>query len=131
LLWERELLQAALPRKSEFAKLNQIRVGRNGRQNVQNIVGETIHGMARLQSEVEHCLSRIKQQECVGRKVSVSNERESNESAMKRDAIMKKADAPKKSVVIAKERVPKNENMKESVPLKKGSKGSKGGGQKE
>jgi hypothetical protein len=54
----------------------------------------------------------------VGRKVSVSNERESNESMMKRDAIEKKADAPKKRVV------------KERVPSKKGSKGSKGKGEK-
>jgi hypothetical protein len=32
------------------------------------------------------------------------------------DAIKKKAGAPKKSVVTAKECIPKNENMKESVP---------------
>jgi hypothetical protein len=62
----------------------------------------------------KHC--RIKQQERVGRKVSASNEHESNQSTMKRDAIKKKAGARKKSVVTAKECIPKNENMKESVP---------------
>jgi hypothetical protein len=73
---------------------------------------------------------RIEQQECVGRKVSVSNKHESNESneskesTMERDSSIKeKADAPKKRVVTAKEQVLKNKNVEEPVPSKKGSKG--------
>jgi hypothetical protein len=50
---------------------------------------------------------RIEQQECVGRKVSVSNEHESTEST----------DTSKKRVVKAKVKVPKNENLKGSDPV--------------
>ena len=50
---------------------------------------------------------RIEQQECVGRKVSASNEHESNES---------NADAPKKRAVTVKVEVPKSENTKGSHP---------------
>jgi hypothetical protein len=88
---------------------------------------------------------RIEQQECVGRKVSVSNEHESNESnesTMKRDLIKEKNDAPKKRVVtwnertqmtgnVTKEPVPKTENVEEAVPQREISKGLKVKGQKE
>jgi hypothetical protein len=52
---------------------------------------------------------RIEQQECVGRKVSVSSEHESTEST----------DASKKRDVTAKEKVPKNGNTKGSDPVSK------------
>ena len=86
----------------------------------------------------EHCAG-------VGRKVSVSNEHESNESnesTMKRDLNKEKNDAPKKRVVTVNERtqmtgnvtkdpVPKTENMEEAVPQREISKGLKVKGQKE
>ena len=74
---------------------------------------------------------RIEQQECVGRKVSVSNEHESNESTMERDSIKEKADESKKRVVTAKDPVLMTKNMEESVLQRKISKGLKVKGQKE
>ncbi len=79
---------------------------------------------------------RIEQQECVGRKLSVSNEHESNESnesTMKRDSLKEKNDAPKKRVVtwnertqmtgnVPKEPVPKTENVEDAVPQRELSK---------